>query len=47
MQITVLGHAHASFSPERATLRMRLGVDLERVAYGQMNRLTLEPHQGF
>ncbi|MEO7586958.1 MAG: SIMPL domain-containing protein [Arachnia sp.] len=27
MQITVLGHAHASFSPERATLRMRLGVE--------------------
>lgn len=27
MQITVVGHAHASFPPERATLRMRLGVE--------------------
>lgn len=27
MQITVAGHAHASFQPERATLRMRLGVE--------------------
>lgn len=27
MQITVVGHSHASFPPERATLRMRLGVD--------------------
>ncbi|MDO5736225.1 MAG: SIMPL domain-containing protein [Propionibacteriaceae bacterium] len=27
MQIAVVGHAHASFPPERATLRMRLGVE--------------------
>lgn len=27
MQITVTGHARASFPPERATLRMRLGVE--------------------
>lgn len=27
MQITVVGHAHGAFRPERATLRMRLGVE--------------------